>query len=45
MPPPEAWKKWKRAIQALYLRTNSDSLINPLKAWTDAADVDWKWEW
>jgi len=44
-PPPEAWKHWKRVIQELYLKTNSDRLINPLKEWTDTANVDWKWEW
>jgi len=45
MPPPEAWRHWKRAIQTMYLCTNSDWLINPLKEWTEHVNTDWEWEW
>jgi len=44
-PLPEAWKHWKQAIQELYLKTNSNCLINPLKEWTDTTNVECKWEW
>jgi len=45
IPPPEAWKHWKRAIQGLYLKTNSNHLITPLKEWTENANMAWNWEW
>jgi len=41
IPLPEAWKHWKRAIQELYLKTNSDCLITPLKEWTANANTEW----
>jgi len=45
MPPPEAWRHWQRAIQTMYLRTNSDHLVTPLKEWTEHVNMDWMWEW
>ncbi len=45
LPTPEAWKHWRRAIQALYLKTNSDRLITPLKDWNANANKEWNWEW
>jgi len=43
--PPDAWKHWQQAIQELYLQTNSDCLLNPLKEWNEATNADWHWEW
>jgi len=45
MPPPEAWKHWRRAIQTMYLGIDSDRLTTPLKEWTDNVNKDWTWEW
>jgi len=45
MLPPEEWKQWQWAIQALYLCTDSDCLTTLLKKWTATFNKDWKWEW
>jgi len=45
MPPPEAWRHWRWAIQTMYLRIDSDRLTTPLKEWTDNVNKDWTWEW
>jgi len=45
-PSTTAWQHWKRAIRELYLCTDSDHLVTPLKEWTgNTVNVDWTWEW
>ncbi len=41
-----AWKHWRRALQHLYLRTDSTHLTQPLKEWLGPTfNLDWQWDW
>jgi len=43
---PAAWKHWRQVMQDMYLRTDSNRLIHPLKEWESSTfNLDWQWDW
>ncbi len=45
-PKPTAWQHWRSAISQLYLRTDSQQLVQPLKEWAGSMfNLDWQWDW
>jgi len=45
-PTTTAWKHWTSAIRALYLRTDSIKLKQPLQTWHQSTvNQDWQWTW